>query len=269
MEIEDYHIVYLTPDLKRSTFEGKELRKEVVFEHHMLLWLISGHSKITLADAVHEFKGGDIFLIPRNKLAAITTSSIQGEPYRAVAMYFTPQRLKAFYKKHKPLKSASPLDKVRVFTKHPLLESCMVSLVPYFDLTDKLPEDIAALKIEEAINILRTIDPEVDGMLSSFERPGKINLGDFMNKHFMFNMSLEKFGYLTGRSLSTFNRDFRKIFNTTPQRWLTDQRLEHAHYQLAEKKRKPVDVYIEAGFENLSHFSYAFKKRFGYAPSEV
>lgn len=269
MENEEYHIVYLTPDLKHSTFEGKEMRKEVVFEHHMLIWLLSGRSKIILADAVHEFQGGDIFLIPRNKLATLTTSSVQGVPYKAVAMYFTTERLKAFYKKHKPLQSTTPLDKVRVFTKHPLLESCMASLVPYFDLKDKLPEDIAGLKIEEAINVLRTIDAEIDGMLSCFERPGKINLGDFMDKHFMFNMPLEKFGYLTGRSLSTFNRDFRKVFNTTPQKWLTGQRLELAHYQLAQKNRKPVDVYFEAGFENLSHFSYAFKKRFGYAPSEI
>jgi AraC-like DNA-binding protein len=53
----------------------------------------------------------------------------------------------------------------------------------------------------------------------------------------MFNMSLEKLGYLTGRSLSTFNRDFKKLFNTTPQKWLTDKRLELAHYQLLEKRK--------------------------------
>jgi hypothetical protein len=31
-----------------------------------------------------------------------------------------------------------------------------------------------------------------------------------------------------------------------------------AHYQFVEKKKKPVDVCYEVGFENLSHFSYAF-----------
>ncbi|MFP3591510.1 hypothetical protein [Chryseobacterium sp. SIMBA_038] len=38
---------------------------------------------------------------------------------------------------------------------------------------------------------------------------------------------------------------------------------------MSEKKRKPVDVYYETGFENLSHFSFAFKKRFGYAPTKL
>ncbi|RZJ76456.1 MAG: AraC family transcriptional regulator, partial [Flavobacterium sp.] len=29
------------------------------------------------------------------------------------------------------------------------------------------------------------------------------------------------------------------------------------------------EVYYETGFENLSHFSYAFKKHFGYAPTRL
>src|SRR5258705_3073583 len=131
----------------------------------------------------------------------------------------------------------------------------------------QFPEDIAALKITEAISILRVIDKSVDGLLANFEQPGKIDLVSFMEKNYMFNMPLEKFGYLTGRSLTTFKRDFKNAFKSTPQRWLTEKRLELAYYQLVEKRKKPVDVYFEVGFENLSHFSYAFKKQYGYSPS--
>jgi hypothetical protein len=31
-----------------------------------------------------------------------------------------------------------------------------------------------------------------------------------MEQNYMFNMSMDKFGYLTGRSLTTFKRDFKK-----------------------------------------------------------
>jgi AraC-like DNA-binding protein len=132
-----------------------------------------------------------------------------------------------------------------------------------------LPEDITSLKIKEAISILRTIDKGIDNVLANFEEPGKIDLADYMEKNFMFNLPLEKFGYLTGRSLTTFKRDFSKTFNVTPQRWLTQKRLELAHYQLLEKKKKTIDVCYEVGFENLSHFSYSFKNQFGYTPSEL
>jgi AraC-like DNA-binding protein len=145
----------------------------------------------------------------------------------------------------------------------------MASLLPYFDWKGPFPENIAQLKLQEAIGILRLSDPGVDEVLAHFEQPGKIDLADFMERHYMFNMPAERFGYLTGRSRSTFIRDFKKQFGTTPQRWLTRKRLELAHYELTQHRKRPVDVYLEAGFEDLSHFSFAFKKQFGYAPGAV
>jgi AraC-like DNA-binding protein len=192
-----------------------------------------------------------------------------GVPHRTVTMHLTAGWLKEFYTKNKVQVQQSHAPEFRTFGKHPLLQSCLASLIPYFDLEETLPDHIASLKIEEAVSVLRLIDPGIDAVLASFEDPEKIELTDFMEKNYMFNMPLNKFGYLTGRSLTTFRRDFKKVFNTTPQKWLTQKRLELAHYELAERKRKPVEVYIEAGFENLSHFSFAFKKYFGYAPTHL
>ncbi len=109
---------------------------------------------------------------------------------------------------------------------------------------------------------------DMDNVLVDFGDPGKINLSSFMECNYMFNMTMDKFGYLTGRSLTTFKRDFKRAFQTTPQKWLTQKRLELAHYQIREKTRKPSEVYLEVGFENLSHFNYAFKRYFGYAPTD-
>ena len=160
-------------------------------------------------------------------------------------------------------------DKIISFHQHPLMQSCLVSLIPYFDMQEQFPEDIAWLKITEAISILRAIDRKSDHILCNFDEPHKLDLTSFMENNFMFNLSLEKFSYLTGRSLTTFKRDFSKAFNTTPQRWLTKKRLELAYYQLMEKQKRPIEVYYETGFENLSHFSYAFKKQYGYSPTEL
>jgi AraC family transcriptional regulator, exoenzyme S synthesis regulatory protein ExsA len=147
------------------------------------------------------------------------------------------------------------------------LESLFNSLLPYFNLKNELPENIAAGKVEEAIAILKEIDVDLFNALGHFEEPGKINLTEFMERNFMFNMPLDQFSYLTGRSLTTFKRDFRKAFYTSPQKWITQKRLELAHHELTVQKRKATDIYLEVGFENLSHFSFAFKKQFGYPPS--
>ena len=90
-----------------------------------------------------------------------------------------------------------------------------------------------------------------------------------MNKNFRFNISLEKFAFFTGRSLSTFKRDFQRVFGMAPGTWLKKKRLQEAYFQIAKQSRKPSDVYLEVGFEDLSHFSFAFKKEFGKTPNEV
>ena len=266
----DFLLKYITPDIKLSSYDDKLFKTEVVFDHHMLVWFISGETKIIQANENYVFGAGDIFLIPRNQLATIINYPKDGLPHKSVVMHLSTGRLREFYASTiiKPKVAATP--KVFLFRNHPLLESCLASLIPYFDMQDELfPENIAALKITEAITILRTIDNTIDNVLANFDEPYKIDLVAFMEKNFMFNMPLEKFSYLTGRSLTTFKRDFHKAFDMTPQRWLTKKRLELAHYHLSEKKRKPAEVYLETGFENLSHFSFAFKKQFGLTPTEL
>ncbi len=260
---------HLIPEIKLSCYEDKFSRTEIVFDQHMLIWFISGETKIVQSEATHTFKTGDIFLIPRNKPATIINYPKDGLPHKTVVMLLTEKILRDFYSAIEVKTKVTPVPKIHSFKNHPLLESCLASLVPYFDMKEPFPENLALLKITEAISILRAIDTESDSVLARFDDPHKVNLISFMEKNYMFNMPLEKFSYLTGRSLTTFKRDFMKAFNMTPQRWLTQKRLELAHYQLAEQNNKPIEVCYEVGFENLSHFSFAFKKQFGYAPTEL
>ena len=260
---------YLSRDIKLSSYEDKLFKSDLMFKDHMLVWFISGETKIMQAEATFIFKAGDIFLIPRNELATIINYPKNGLPHKTVVMHLSVERLKRFYEKLDYKKKTLRQQKMYRFSNHPLLESCLASLIPYFDVDGEFPESLATLKIEEAVSILRLIDPSVDSVLANFDVPGKIDLVDFMQRNFMFNMSLEKLGYLTGRSLSTFNRDFKKLFQTTPQKWLTDKRLELAYYHLVQKKKKPTEVYLEVGFEDLSHFSFSFKKKYGVSPNQL
>ena len=265
----EHQAYYIHPDLKLSSFNNKLYKADVLFEDHLLVWFISGETKIVHGDKVHWFGPGDILLFPRNQLVTVINYPKDGLPHKSAVMHLTKKRLTGFYKKNKVEIKQIQLPEFQTFGRHPLLKSCLASLIPYFELNEPLPETIASIKIEEAITILRTIDPGIDHLLANFDEPGKIGLVDFMERNYMFNMPMDKFGYLTGRSLTTFKRDFKKAFRTTPQKWLIEKRLELAHYQIREKNRKPSEVYLEAGFENLSHFGYAFRKRYGYAPTGI
>jgi AraC-like DNA-binding protein len=252
-----------------SCKKEKHYSREVTLPHPALVRVISGEVRIATADKLYQFFAGDTIIFPRNKLGRMSKLPLDGEPCIAISIVFRPDVLRQYYKAH-PIEGPNiDIPQGMLLPDHPLLDSLFDSLLPYFKLSDALPADLAVFKMEEAIRILHAIDARIDHLLGHFDEPGKIDLVAFMEKNYMFNLSLEKFSYLTGRSLTTFKNDFQKIFHSSPGKWLTKKRLELAHHQIFENQKKPSDVYLDAGFENLSHFSFAFKKQFGYSPTNA
>ncbi|WP_158827373.1 helix-turn-helix domain-containing protein, partial [Mucilaginibacter lacusdianchii] len=149
------------------------------------------------------------------------------------------------------------------------LKAFFDSLLPYIDQPEKFTARVAELKTLEAIELLLQTGDAFQSFLFDFQEPYKIDLETYMNHNYKYNIPLSSFAKLTGRSLSTFKRDFTKIFDTTPEKWLQQKRLEQAYYLISKQKQRPSEVYLEVGFENLSHFSFSFKKLFGMTPTEL
>jgi len=242
---------------------------ELTSEDNVLVSVLAGELKVVLASRTHWCGPGDTLLLPRRQPATLLKYPKAGVAYQAIIMKLPTALVQAYYSQHPPAEARLATASSLVFPQSPLLQSLFASLLPYLGLKQPLPEKLLVVKITEVLEILRSLDPQSDGVLADFSEPGKVNLVEFMEANYMFNLPLARFSHLTGRSLTTFKRDFKKAFQLSPQRWLTQKRLALAHYQLAEKRRKPVELYLEAGFENLAHFSYAFKKQFGYSPTAL
>ena len=70
-------------------------------------------------------------------------------------------------------------------------------------------------------------------------------------------------------SLSTFKRHFEQQFGLAPKDWIIRRKLETAYFEMLVLKKSVSDACYASGFENLPHFSYSFKKHFGFAPSHL
>ncbi|WP_055562929.1 helix-turn-helix domain-containing protein [Hymenobacter sp. AT01-02] len=242
---------------------------ETMFEENVLVSVLAGELKVVQADRTRYCEAGTTVLLPRKQPATLLKYPKDGVAYQAVVLKLPTALVRAYYAANTPAPAPPASSGLLLFPKSSLLQSLFASLLPYLELEYRLPEKLLQVKVAEVMEILRSLNPQCDAVLADFTEPGKTNLVEFMEANYMFNISLAKFSYLTGRSLTTFKRDFKKAFQLSPQRWLTQKRLALAHYQLAEKKRKPVELYLEVGFENLAHFSYAFKKQFGYPPTAL
>ena len=263
----------------KATTKGKVFltgifEKQYTWEHispeHIIVFIYSGELVLTFGRKSLTFEAGDTVLVPKNQLTRVEKGPVDGEPFKAVSILLPDEQLREFYVNKTILETwTENISKQRPIKPHPLLEGFFGTLLPYFDMQDELPEKLVAIKIQEVLTIIDTVDKRASSILGTFSEIGKIDLEKYMEEHFMYNLPLEKFAFLTGRSLTTFKSDFKKTFNNTPGKWLTEKRLDLAHHKLTAENQKTTDVYLSAGFENLSHFSFAFKKAFGYSPSSI
>uniref|UniRef100_UPI003AAA20CD helix-turn-helix domain-containing protein n=1 Tax=Parasutterella excrementihominis TaxID=487175 RepID=UPI003AAA20CD len=104
--------------------------------------------------------------------------------------------------------------------------------------------------------------------LFDFYRDWNVELKEFMEDHFTENLSLSEFASYSGRSLATFKRDFLKITELSPAKWLMTRRLDLAENLLKENKLSIKQISYSVGFKTPAHFSTAFKKRHEMTPSE-
>jgi len=252
----------------------KAIEKEQFVPNHALIHILAGQIDIVEADSHSTFQAGDTVFVKRNSLAKfIKTPPDNGEPFKALSIFIMKHFAREYYAKHLldhgiDQNSCANI-RIKKVASTPLIQGLFASIYPYFDSGMAFSQELMEIKTREAILILLQVDPSLQHCLFNFTDPGKIDLEEFMCKNFMFNVPLETFSKMTGRSLSTFKRDFEEIFDSAPSRWLKKKRLEHAHYLIKEKHKTPSDVYLEVGFENLSHFSSSFKETYGYNPSTL
>ena len=223
-------------------------------------------------EQIHVGKGECVF-IPRDHHITMYKRTAGGERYCGIFLMFTRSFLKEMYTKFEQYKTPEHTPKlasdVIKLPQTAELTSLFASMVPYFDPKVKPQDDLMQLKLQEGLLALLHIDKRFAPMLFDFNEPWKIDILDFMNQNYMYEFSMEELAHYTGRSLATFKRDFKKVSDLTPEKWLIRKRLEVAYDLMKQGGRKIADVYTEVGFKNQSHFSTAFKKLYGIPPTSI
>ncbi|MBX3240070.1 MAG: helix-turn-helix transcriptional regulator [Chitinophagaceae bacterium] len=239
-----------------------------VYEHALGL-ITSGSMEVYTDNGLVSYPAGTLSLVKRHQLLKVIKQPDGQKPFASINIFLDQETLKKYSLEHNIHANGIYVGEPNVLLDNDeFLKGFFNSLMPYFAQPEKLTPTLAHLKTNEAIELLLR-KPALKNFLFDFSEPHKIDLEAYMNRHFSYNIPLEKFATLTGRSLSTFKRDFAKIYSTTPEKWLQKKRLEQAHFLITQQNKRPTDVYLEVGFENLSHFSTAFKKEFGVNASLV
>ena len=250
-----------------SCVDEKKRSNEQFVPEHLFGIILSGESHFHTEQGIQIYGAGTIGLIRRNQLIKTVKAPVAGQVFKSINIVFGQEFLHRYAAEHSISVEKYIGASMLQLNRSPFLVSYFDSLMPYFQAPEKMTDLMAELKTREALELLLQDNPFYANLLFDFSEPFKIDLEAFMIRNYTFNVSLAQFAKLTGRSLSTFKRDFQKIFRMPPEKWLQHKRLEHAHFLLSQKQQQPIEIYLEVGFENLSHFSTAFKNFYGYSPS--
>lgn len=249
---------------------AKQRGYEEYFPEHFLGFQLTGETHTFYADGDMIIKENSVFLVRKNQLIRTIKYPSKSGKYQFLSITLDNETLRQYAIENKIVLEKKQETKHQLFFEaDDFLNAYFLSLSPYINKTKEATPKLANLKIREAIELILQSNPDLKYVLFDFSEPYKIDLEEFMNQNYMFNVSVEAFAKLTGRSISGFKRDFAKTFNNTPKKWLLERRLDEAMYRIKQKKEKPADFYLDLGFENLSHFYYTFKQKFGVTTTEI
>jgi AraC family transcriptional regulator, exoenzyme S synthesis regulatory protein ExsA len=190
-----------------------------------------------------------------------------------VVLFFIPDEFicNTLKTKSKPLHTeAREFEPVMILDKSDTLSAFFHSISSYFSETHEPDRSLLELKFKELILTIAD-NPNNEELIAYFtsllHEPQHVSLQRVMEENYCFNLKLEEYAQLSSRSLSTFKRDFQKVYKAAPGKWLLEQRLNHAVRLLRDHHKTISEATFGSGFESVSHFSRSFKSRFGITPS--
>ncbi len=95
-----------------------------------------------------------------------------------------------------------------------------------------------------------------------------MNTCNYINKHYMEDISLDFISDMTGFSKYHFSRLFKEFTNMTFHQYLTKQRLQKSETLLMDTDLSILEVALSSGFNSISNFNRSFKLNKGFSASE-
>lgn len=190
--------------------------------------------------------------------------------YYCKLFFFSETKLDNFLKKHCQLTpNEEETPSYFVIENDDYIHSYLNSLSTVVNAPAIFRENLLSVKFEELMLYLinkygKTFEKYLQSLISkecsSFKK--------IVENNAYSNLRIDEIAFLCHMSLSTFKRNFIKEYKTSPGKWLQDKRLRKAK-ELIKEGRKPSDIYLDFGYNNLSNFSAAFKNKFGKSPNSL
>lgn len=234
--------------------------------------VISGTKTMLFAEKTVHVNDAEIHLLSSGNCIASVTIAKQ-KTFESILIFFTNEILSDFYLVHAATISKMGTAKQNSyleFEKDEFINNYIQSLLLALKKGKNFSEQMKKIKLNELFLYLLENHPDKflsfkqSAMVSNTELHLRKVIEAYKDNH----LTIDELAFLCNMSLSTFKRQFKKIYNTTPSIWFNSHKMILASKMLKQKKEKPSDVWHKLGFETHTGFTKSFKKYYGCTPKE-
>ena len=238
-----------------------------------LSYIVQGHGKLIVANSVHTFKSGDIYVIGSNT-PHLFQSIPNAEHSHMISLFVTPNNL------GRDLFKIPEMEEVKRFFELAAVGLQVVSKKKSIRKTlVKLPAAKKKLGVfVQFLRLIQIINRAEVKELSAFVPSKKIISNpegrrlqlvfDYAINRFDKTITLDQVADLVHMTTPAFCRFFKQRTNKTFFEFLIELRLEHAcQLLLKEEKLSIAEISEASGFNTISNFNRKFKKIKTVSPS--
>ena len=247
-----------------KTLPYSMLDMEKIIVSHSIVYVISGEVRI-LTPEYEEFlvKEGEMLFMPRDSY--LISDYVKGaEPMKVYLFFFDYKLSNEFIQTQAEIMKAqeSRLLKLNVSKSISHYIACLKKL----DYEHKDSLVLLKSKLFEFLYLISECNDEFVGILKSQEMK-QTEIQNYMLKHYNKNLSLQDWANLSGQSLSTFSRRFKKEHNQSPKKWMTQQNMKLAKSALSQGLSVSACA-AEFGYSNTSNFIKTYKEIYKQTPKQ-
>jgi AraC-like DNA-binding protein len=191
-----------------------------------------------------------------------------------VIVTFHPDILKKIYERELPLLLQQPRNTVTNLSSEKinndfLIQKYIEGLLFYFENPSLVNDDILILKLKEIILLLsQTRNAEtIQVVLSQLFSPITYTFKQIIEAHLFLQVGIEELARKTDLSVSSFKREFTKLYNDSPANYIKTKRLEKAAELLLASDNRITDIAFDCGFNDLANFTKSFHGKYNVTPT--
>jgi AraC family transcriptional regulator len=241
-----------------------------------LAWTISGEVEFQEREGnrpwiTHRLKKGSFFLTSGGAPYEVHWKATSPEPFQAMSVFIELPLLQRALEEVFGAEAANVrLRDVSAFTDA-VLNSFMEQVHEELMRRKASPLFLQGIAQAIAIHLARNYaEPVKESRSGSPSLPGyKLRqITDWMGENLAEEFNLERLAARAGLSKFYFNRLFKNAMGVSPTRYHINLRMDKAKRLLRETKKSIVEIALDVGYANPSHFAQLFRRETGLSPSD-